>query len=132
MHQTSAWEDPSRLAPDGSFRQLGFYSAHLNETQKKYSTFKKELLGAHKSLRHFLPEVYGKHFTIYTDNLPLQQAFHSNNIPLNNNHIKMIVELMDIRRTATTNNGGMVTITVRVMKLAIILPLTIMITGNGW
>ena len=41
------------LAPDGSFKQLGFYSAHLSETQKKYSVFKKELLGAFKSLRHF-------------------------------------------------------------------------------
>ena len=47
------------LAPDGTFKPLGFYSAHLNETQAKYSVFKKELLGAFKSLRHFLPEIYG-------------------------------------------------------------------------
>ena len=60
------------LHPDGSFRPLGFYSAHLSETQRKYSVFKKELLGAFKSLRHFLPEVYGKHPTIYTDHLPHQ------------------------------------------------------------
>ena len=64
---------------NGQFKPLGLYSAHLNPTQKKYSVFKKELLGAHKSLRHFLPDVYGKHFTIYTDNLPLQQCFKSNN-----------------------------------------------------
>ena len=63
------------LAPDGSFKPLGFYSAHLNETQRKYSVFKKELLGAFKSLRHFLPEIYGKHCTIYVDHLPLVQAF---------------------------------------------------------
>ena len=71
------------LAPDGSFKPLGFYSCHLNDTQRKYSVFKKELLGAFKSLRHFLPEVYGKHCTIYVDHLPLVQAFQSNNIPLN-------------------------------------------------
>ena len=47
------------LTLDGKYRPLGFYSAHLNDTQRKYSTFKKGLLGAHKSLRHFLPEVYG-------------------------------------------------------------------------
>ena len=29
---------------------MGFYSAHLNPTQKKYSVFKKELLGAFKKL----------------------------------------------------------------------------------
>ena len=71
------------LAPDGSFKPLGFYSAHLSDTQKKYSVFKKELLGAFKSLRHFLPEVYGKHLVIYVDHLPLVQAFKSNDIPLN-------------------------------------------------
>ena len=48
------------LAEDGSYKPLGFYSAHLNPAQEKYSVFKKELLGAFKSLRHFLPEVYGK------------------------------------------------------------------------
>ena len=68
------------LAPDGHYKPLGFYSAHLSETQKKYSVFKKELLGAHKSLRHFLPEIYGKHVVIYTDHLPLQQSFQSNSI----------------------------------------------------
>ena len=52
------------LDPDGTFKPLGFYSAHLTDTQKKYSVFKKELLGAFKSLRHFLPEIYGKHCTI--------------------------------------------------------------------
>ena len=70
------------LDPDGTYKPLGFYSAHLSETQKKYSVFKKELLGAHKSLRHFLPEVYGKHLVIYVDHLPLVQAYDSNNIPL--------------------------------------------------
>ena len=70
------------LCPDGTYQPLGFYSCHLNPAQAKYSVFKKELLGVHKSLRHFLPEVYGKHCTIYTDHLPLQNAFESNNIPL--------------------------------------------------
>ena len=32
---------------------------------------------------HFLPEVCGSHLRIYTDHLPLKQAFDSNNIPLN-------------------------------------------------
>ena len=45
------------LSPAGTFQPLGFYSAHLNPSQKKYSMFKKELLGA--TLRHFLPEMYG-------------------------------------------------------------------------
>lgn len=73
------------LTPEGDFKPLGFYSAHLNPTQQKYSVFKKELLGAFKSLRHFLPEVYGKHLTIYTDHLPLKNVFQTgaDKIPLN-------------------------------------------------
>ena len=73
------------LTPEGEFKPLGFYSAHLNPTQQKYSVFKKELLGAFKSLRHFLPEVYGKHLTIYSDHLSLKNVFEAgaDKIPLN-------------------------------------------------
>ena len=97
------------LDPNGQFHPLGFYSAHLNDTQKKYSTFKKELLGAHKSLRHFLPEVYGKHLTIYTDCLPLQQAFKSNSIPLNDPQTyRQITEIgqftRDVKHVSGVNN----------------------------
>ena len=97
------------LAPDGSFKPLGFYSAHLSDTQKKYSVFKKELLGAFKSLRHFLPEVYGKHLVIYVDHLPLVQAFKSNTIPLNDPQTyRQITELgrftRDIRHVSGVDN----------------------------
>ena len=99
------------LAPDGTFKPLGFYSAHLNETQRKYSVFKKELLGAFKSLRHFLPDVYGKHLTIYTDHLPLQMVFKapSDKIPLNDPQVfRQITEIgrftRDIRHVAGVDN----------------------------
>ena len=97
------------MAPDGSYKPLGFYSAHLNPAQSKYSVFKKELLGAFKSLRHFLPEVYGRHVTIYTDHLPLQMAFESNSIPLNDPQVyRQITEIgrftRDVRHVAGVDN----------------------------
>ena len=97
------------LGPDGQFKPLGFYSAHLNPAQKKYSVFKKELLGAFKALRHFLPEVYGKHLSIYTDHLPLQQAFESSSIPLNDPQVyRQIIEISrftrDVRHVAGVDN----------------------------
>ena len=97
------------LTPDGDYKPLGFYSAHLNEAQKKYSVFKKELLGAFKSLRHFLPEIYGKHCTIYSDHLPLAQAFKNNNIPLNDPQVyRQITEIgrftRDIRHVSGIDN----------------------------
>ena len=99
------------LTPEGTFKPLGFYSAHLTETQKKYSVFKKELLGAFKSLRHFLPDVYGKHVTLYTDHLPLQMVFQapSDKIPLNDPQVyRQITEIgrftRDIRHIAGVDN----------------------------
>ena len=96
------------MGPEGPL-PLGFYSAHLSPTERKYSVFKKELLGAFKSLRHFLPEVYGKHVTIYTDHLPLQMAFQTNNIPLNDPQAyRQITEIgrftRDIRHVSGINN----------------------------
>ena len=94
------------ISPDGKHHPLGFYSAHLTPTQQKYSTFKKELLGAHKSLRHFLPEVYGKHVTILTDCLPLQQAFNSTNIPLNDPQtFRQITEISQFTRDVQHVSG---------------------------
>ena len=61
---------------------LGFFSKHLTPTQKKYSVFKKELLAAHYSVRHFLTDIQGKECTIFSDHLPLCQAMDSDKIPL--------------------------------------------------
>ena len=99
------------LTPDGGFKPLGFYSAHLTETQRKYSVFKKELLAAFKSLRHFLPDVYGKHLTIYTDHLPLQNVFQapSDKIPLNDPQVyRQVTEIgrftRDVRHVKGVDN----------------------------
>ena len=79
--------------------------------QKKYSVFKKELLGAFKSLRHFLPEVYGRHLTIYSDHLPLQHTFQapSDKIPLNDPQVyRQITEIgrftRDIKHISGVDN----------------------------
>ena len=94
------------LTPEGRFEPLGFYSAHLTPTQQKYSVFKKELLGVFKSLRHFLPEVYGKHLTIYTDHLPVKNAFESNNIPLNDPQVfRQITEISRFTRDVKHISG---------------------------
>ena len=97
------------MGPGGTYKPLGFYSAHLSPTEKKYSVFKKELLGAFKSLRHFLPEVYGKHCVIYSDHLPLVNAFASNDIPLQDPQVyRQITELgrftKDIRHVSGIDN----------------------------
>ena len=99
------------MCPEGNFKPLGFYSAHLTETQKRYRVFKKELLGAFKAFHHFLPDVHGKHVTLYTDHLPLQMVFQapSDKIPLNHPQVyRQITEIgrftRDIRHVAGVDN----------------------------
>ena len=74
--------DASDLSIGGTLRQftnsgwqsIGYYSKSLNDSQKKYSTFKKELYGLHMSIRHFLPEILGRPLTCYTDHMAIVDA----------------------------------------------------------
>ena len=88
---------------------LGFFSRHLNQSQKKYSVFKKELYAAHQSLRFFLPEIKGKEIAIFSDHLPLCQAMDSENIPLHDPQTyRQLMEIAqftrDIRHVSGKNN----------------------------
>ena len=95
--------------PSGKWVLLGCFSKHLTPSQKKYSVFKKELYAAHQSTRHFLPEVYGKEFAIFSDHLPLCQAMDSEKIPLHDPQTyRQLLEISqftrDIRHISGKNN----------------------------
>ena len=62
---------------------IGYYSKSLNEAQKKYSIFRKEMLSLHHSIRHFLPEIIGRDLHCFTDNRSLVDAFKNPEIKLN-------------------------------------------------
>ena len=81
--QLALFVDASNLSLGGTLRQMtksgwkaiGYYSKSLNEAQQKYSTFRKELLGLVMSIRHFLPEVYGRKLICYSDHKAIVDAF---------------------------------------------------------
>jgi len=50
---------------------LEFFSKTLNSAQKDYSTFDRELLAIHDSVKHFRNLLEGKSFSILTDHKPL-------------------------------------------------------------
>ena len=52
-------------------KPLEFYSKKLSATQQRYSTFDRELLAVHLSLKHFRYLLEGRVFTIFTDHKPL-------------------------------------------------------------
>lgn len=54
---------------------LSFYSKRMTETQKRYSTYDRELLGIYQSIKHFKHMIEGRDCIIYTDHKPLTFAF---------------------------------------------------------
>lgn len=54
---------------------LGFYSKKLNDAQKKYSTYDRELLSAYQGIKHFRHALEGRPFILMTDHKPLTFAF---------------------------------------------------------
>ena len=56
---------------------LSFFSKKLSETEKKYSTFDRELLAVYLAIKHFRHLVEGREFSIMTDHKPLCTVLHS-------------------------------------------------------
>ncbi|GFW99317.1 retrovirus-related Pol polyprotein from transposon opus [Trichonephila clavipes] len=57
------------------WKTIAFYSKKLNETQTRYSTYDRELLGIYLSVKHFKHLLEGNDFIIYTEHKPLTFAF---------------------------------------------------------
>ena len=58
---------------------LEFFSRTLNSAQKNYSTFDRELLAIHDSVKHFRNLLDGRTFSILTDHKPLVSLFTLHN-----------------------------------------------------
>lgn len=75
--------DASDIAIGGVLQQrtaegwmpLSFYSKKLSETQKKYSTYDRELLAAYSVVKYYRHMLEGRKFIIFTDHKPLTFAF---------------------------------------------------------
>jgi len=63
---------------EGSKRQpLAFFSKAFSTTEKRYSTFGRELLATYLAVKHFRHLAEATNIIIYTDHLPLLSAFRS-------------------------------------------------------
>ena len=96
---------------NGVWEPLGYYSRHLPIAQTKWATYRLELLAAQSSLRHFINEVYGRHFSIWTDHKPLEMAFKGQGFQLHDPVAqRAIAEIgqftRDIRHIAGRQNAG--------------------------
>merc|ERR1711951_208147 len=62
---------------NGTWRPLGFWSRHLPEDKRQWSTFRRETYALQQAIRHFHTEIEGRHLIVWTDHNPLVQAFRS-------------------------------------------------------
>ena len=66
---------------DNCWQPLAFFSKQLRESEQKYSTYDRELLGMYLAVRHFRYLVEGRNFTVYTDHKPLVDTMHKASKP---------------------------------------------------
>lgn len=80
--------DSSSVAVGGALYQmvdsqpapLGFFSKKLSDTQKKYSTYDRELLAAYLAVIHFKSIIDGHSVTLFLDHKPIVSSFYSTSI----------------------------------------------------
>ena len=64
---------------DSAPRPIAFFSKKLSETQRRYSTFDRELCAAYESVLHFRDLIAGQRVILFTDHKPLAAAFEQKN-----------------------------------------------------
>lgn len=83
------------------WQPLGFYSEKFSESQKKYSTFGRELTAMKMAVRYFRYFLEGRKFTIFTDHKPLTHAMginSSSRLPHEERYLRYISQFTtDIR-----------------------------------
>lgn len=92
-----------------SWKPLGFFSKHLSETQRRYSTYDRELLAIYLAMKYFRKMFEGRPLTIYTDHRPLEHVFKkvgtSSETPRRTRQILFISEFTtDIRHVGGNDN----------------------------
>lgn len=65
----------SHIFPDGSERPIAYGSKSLNSAEKNYPQIDKEALAIVWGVKKFFQYLYGRKFTIYTDNKPVSHIF---------------------------------------------------------
>uniref|UniRef100_A0AAV2JZV2 Gypsy retrotransposon integrase-like protein 1 n=1 Tax=Knipowitschia caucasica TaxID=637954 RepID=A0AAV2JZV2_KNICA len=93
---------------DGHWQPLAFFSRKLRDSERKYSTFDRELLALFLATRHFRFLLEGREFTAFVDHKPLTFGMAKTSEPwssLQQRHLSAISELTtDIQHVAGKNN----------------------------
>ena len=92
----------------GKIAPLAFFSRKLTDTEKRYSTFDRELLAVFSTIRHFRFMLEGRRFFVLTDHKPLTYALFRASPPWSarqQRHLSYISEFTsDIRHISGRDN----------------------------
>ena len=92
---------------DSNWSPLGFYSKALDDRERKYSAFDRELLAIYLGIKHFRYMLEGRSFTVFTDHKPLTTALNSSadRTPRQFRHLDYISQFTsDIQHIKGLNN----------------------------
>lgn len=96
------------IPSNNELQPLSFFSQKFTETQKRYSTYDRELQAAYSAVRHFRYMLEGRPFTLYTDHKPLVYAFQQKAdkaSPRQQRHLDYLGQFTtDIRHISGTDN----------------------------
>ena len=90
------------------WQPIAYYSHKLSPTERRYSTYDRELLAVYLAIKHFRYYVEGRAFTVYTDHKPLIYSMNTKSersSPRQARHLNYISQFTsDIRYTKGINN----------------------------
>ncbi|KFD64656.1 hypothetical protein M514_23114, partial [Trichuris suis] len=94
---------------EGKWCPISFFSKQLKNSQRRYSTFSKELLATYQAVKHFRYFLEGRQFFVLTDHKPLTCAFSmdlSRHSPREARYLQFISEFTtDIRHVTGEQNA---------------------------
>uniref|UniRef100_L7LZ63 RNA-directed DNA polymerase n=1 Tax=Rhipicephalus pulchellus TaxID=72859 RepID=L7LZ63_RHIPC len=96
----------------GVWRPISFFSTKLSPSERRYSTFGRELLAIYAAIRHFRHYVEGQEFFVLTDHKPLTYALRANSdsgahVARELRQMSYIAEFTtDIRHVSGTDNAA--------------------------
>ena len=90
---------------NGYTAPLAFFSRKLNEAEKRYSAFDKELLAVFSATQHFKHLLEATKFDILTDHLPLVHAFTKKTDPVSNRQQRQLSAISEFSCTIKHISG---------------------------
>lgn len=104
---------------DEHWRPVAFFSKTLSQTETRYSTFGRELLGIYLAIKHFHHFLEGRDFFIFTDHKPLTYALTSSTTSYTAREIRQMAYILEFTHDIRFVRGQQNTVADALSRIAI-------------